>query len=138
MTESGFNPKARRSLVALVGELPGQIGALVNAELAAFKAELAGKAKNFGLGAALFVVAGLLLFFAVAVFIATAIIALALVLQLWFAALIVGVALLVVAVVLALIGLNRVKKATETDPNGVRESLRQDLDALKGVGEYDN
>jgi hypothetical protein len=86
----------------------------------------------------LFVVAAVLLFFAVAVFIATAIIALSLVLQLWLAALIVGVALLVIAVILALIGVNRVKKATETDPNGVRGSIRQDVDALKGVGSYDN
>jgi VIT1/CCC1 family predicted Fe2+/Mn2+ transporter len=138
VTDSGFNPKARRSLAALIGELPGQIGALVSAELATFKAEMAGKAKNFGLGAALFVVAAVLLFFAVAVFIATAIIALSLVLQLWLAALIVGVALLVIAVILALIGVNRVKKATETDPNGVRGSIRQDVDALKGVGSYDN
>jgi hypothetical protein len=49
-----------------------------------------------------------------------------------------AIALLVVAVILALIGVNRVKKATETDPNGVRSSLRHDVDALKGVGEYDN
>jgi hypothetical protein len=137
VTNTGFNPKTRRSLAELISELPAQVGALVSAELAAFKAEMAGKAKNAGIGAGLFVGAALFLFFAVSVLVATAVIALALVLPLWLSALIVGVVLLVIAVILALIGLNRVKAATKTDPDGVRGSIRHDVDALKGVGEYE-
>lgn len=137
MTTTGFNPKTRRSLAELLGELPAQVGALVSAELAAFKAEMAGKAKNAGIGAGLFVGAALFLFFALGVFIATAVIALALVLPLWLSALIVGVVLLLIAGILALIGMNRVKAATKTDPDGLRGSIRHDVDALKGVGEYE-
>ena len=138
MTSSGFNPKSKRPLLALIGELPGQISALVKAELDAFKAEFATKAKNVGVGAALLVLAGVFLFFALGVFVALAVIALALVLPLWLATLIVAVVLLLIAVILVLIGVNRVKAATKPDPEGVHASIRHDVDAFKGVGEYDH
>ena len=131
MSNSGFNPKTKRSLFALIGELPGQISDLVKAELEAFKA------KNVGIGVALFAGAALFAFFAICVLIALAIIALALVLPLWLATLIVGVTLLVIAVVLVVIGMNRLKKGTSHDPQGVTASIRHDVDALKGVGEYE-
>ncbi len=138
MSNSGFNPKIKRSLFALIGELPGQIGDLVKAELAAFKADLADKAKNVGLGIALFAAAGLFAFFAVIVLIALAIIALALVMPLWLATLIVAVVLLVIALILALVGRSRIKAGTTQDPEGVRASIRHDVDAFKGVGKYDH
>lgn len=138
MTDTASNPKTRRSLASLLGELPSQIGDLVRAELAGFKAELTEKIKGVGIGAGLLAGAALFLFFAGCVFIATAIIALALVLPLWLSALIIAVVLLIIAVALALIGLKKVKKATATDPNGVRASIRDDIDALKGVGEYEH
>jgi uncharacterized membrane protein len=138
VTTSGYNPKSKRSLFALIGELPAQVSDLVRAELDAIKAELSEKAKNFGVGAGLFAGAAFFGFFAFAVLIALAIIALALVLPLWLSALIVAVVLLAIAAVLALIGVQRVKKATAPDPEGVRASIRQDVDAIKGVGEYDH
>ena len=138
MTSSGFNPKSRRPLLTLIGELPGQVSALVKAELEAFKSELAAKAKNFGIGAGLFVVAAVFAFFAAGVLVALAVIALDLVLPLWLAALIVAVVLLLIATILALVGVNRVKAATKPDPEGVHASLRRDVDAFKGVGEYDH
>ena len=134
---TGFNPKSRQSLFALIGELPGQISDLVKAELDAFKAEFAAKAKNIGLGAGLFIVAGVFAFFATGVFIALAVILLALVLPLWLATLIVAVVFLLLAVILVLIGINRVKTATAPDPGGVHASIRHDVDAFKGVGQYE-
>lgn len=138
MGNTGFNPKSKRSLFALIGDLPGQIGDLVTGELAAFKAELAGKAKNIGLGVALLAAAGVFALFAVSVLIALAVIALAIVLPLWLATLIVAVFLLLIAVILALVGLRRVKAATAPDPEGVRASIRHDVDVFKGVGKYDH
>lgn len=138
MSNTGFNPKSKRSLFALIKDLPGLIGDLVKSELAAFKAELAGKAKNFALGIALFAAAGVFLFFAVSVLIALAVIALALVLQLWLATLIVAVVLLLITMILVLVGLHRVKAATAADPEGVRASIRLDVDVFKGVGDYDH
>lgn len=138
MSTSGYNPKSKQSLLTLVSELPGQITALIKAEIDAFKADISGKAKNVGLGIGLFVGAAVFAFFAIIVFIALAVIALDLVLPLWLAALIVAVALLLVAVILALIGLNRVKKGTKHDPDGVTASIQRDVDAFKGVGQYEH
>lgn len=134
---TGFNPKSRQSLFALIGELPGQISDLVKAELDAFKAEFASKAKNIGLGAGLFIVAGVFVFFATGVLVALFVILLDLVLPLWLATLIVAVVFLLLAAVLVLIGVNRVKAATAPDPGGVHASLRHDVDAFKGVGQYE-
>lgn len=138
MSTSGFNPKTKQSVFTLIGELPGQVSNLVKAELAAFKAEMAGKAKNVGIGVGLFAVAGVFAFFATGVLVALAVIALALVLPLWLAALIVFVALLLVAVILVLIGVNRVKAGTASNPEGVTASIRADVDALKGLGDYEH
>jgi len=138
VSTSGYNPKSKQSLLTLISELPGQITALIKAEIDAFKADISGKAKNVGLGIGLFVGAAVFAFFAIIVFIALAVIALDLVLPLWLAALIVAVALLLVAVILALIGLNRVKKGTKHDPDGVTASIQRDVDAFKGVGQYEH
>ncbi|WP_158253859.1 phage holin family protein [Cryobacterium sp. N22] len=138
MSNSGYNPKSKQSLFTLLSELPGQIVDLVKAEIDAFKADISGKAKNVGIGLGLFVGAAVFGFFAICVFIALAVIALDLVLPLWLAALIVAVALLLIAVILALIGLNRVKTGTRHDPDGVTASIQKDVDAFKGVGEYEH
>ena len=138
MTDNSFNPKTKKSLGTLVSELPGQLSTLARAEVDAFKSEMSGKAKNFGVGIGLFVAAAVLLFFSTGVFIALAVIAIALALPLWLSALIVAVALLLIAVILALIGLNRVKVASAKDPDGLGASIRHDVDAIKGVGNYEH
>lgn len=138
MTHTGFNPKTRRPLGELLGELPAQVRDLARAEIDIVKAELSAKAKNAGVGAGLLAGAAFFGFFSFAVLIALAIIALDLVLPLWLATLIVAAVLIAIAVILALVGVSRVKKATETDSDGVRASLRQDLDAFKGVGQYEH
>ncbi|MET0955442.1 phage holin family protein [Cryobacterium arcticum] len=138
MSNSGYNPKSKQSLFTLLSELPGQITALIKAEIDAFKADISGKAKNVGIGLGLFIGAAVFAYFAVLVFIAVAVIAIDLALPLWLSALIVAVGLLLVAVILALIGLNRVKKGTRHDPDGVTANLQKDVDAFKGVGDYDH
>ncbi|WP_166788013.1 phage holin family protein [Cryobacterium adonitolivorans] len=138
MSNSGYNPKSKQSLFTLLSELPGQIVDLVKAEIDAFKADISGKAKNVGIGLGLFIGAAVFAFFSIVVFIALAVIALDLVLPLWLAALIVAVALLLIAVILALVGLSRVKKGTRHDPEGVTASIQKDVDAFKGVGDYEH
>ncbi len=68
---------------AVVHRLSEQIPELVRSEMRLAQAELTQKGKRAGLGIGMFSVAGLLAVFAVAVLIATAIIALDLVLPLW-------------------------------------------------------
>ena len=81
-------------LGALVHRLSEQIPELVRSELRLAQAELTQKGKKAGLGIGMFSAAGLLAFFGVATLIATAVLALALVLPAWAAALIVAVVLL--------------------------------------------
>ncbi len=137
MTNSDFNPKSKRSVFALLADLPGQIRALIQAEIDAFKAEMALKAKNVGIGIGLIAGAAALIFFATLVLVALAVIALALVVPLWLSALIVAVALLLVAAILIGIGVNRIRAGTALKQSGVGANIREDIDALKGVGRYE-
>ena len=80
---------------ALVHRLSEQIPELVRSEMRLAQAELSEKGKKAGLGIGMFSAAGLLAFLGLCVLITTAILALALVLPAWAAALLVAVVLLV-------------------------------------------
>ncbi|WP_223693328.1 phage holin family protein [Leifsonia poae] len=127
-----------RSLFALIGDLPRLLIALLKAELDHLKTELAAKAKYAGVGIGLFAVAGALLFFALGVFVAAAVLGLAVVLPAWLAALIVAVALLIIAAVLVLIGVSSLKRMNGVAPQQTIASIREDTEAFKGMGKYDN
>jgi O-antigen ligase len=133
-----FEPKDSRSLVGLMRELPGQFAALAKAELAQFSAELKKKAIHAGLGMGTIAIALLLLFFMLAVLIAAAVLALALVFPAWLAALIVAAALLVIAVIFALVGVAAFKRVPPLMPTDSVASVKEDLNAIKGMGKYDN
>jgi uncharacterized membrane protein YqjE len=120
------------TLGRLVHDLSEQTSALVRSEVELAKAELAAKGKSAGIGAGLFGGAGMLAFFGVAVLVATAILALDLVLPAWAAALIVAVVLLAAAGVAALLGKNKVGEATPAAPERTRDNVKQDVDTLKG------
>lgn len=118
-------------LSAILGDLRAQFTRLVRGELALLKKELTGKLVRLGVGIGMFVVAALLAFFAVAVLVAAAVLAVALVLPAWLAALLVGVALLVVAALLALFGIRSLKRAMPPLPEETIASVRADLRVLK-------
>lgn len=124
----------KRSIFRLIGDLPGYIVDLVKSELEQLKAEVLGKLKAAGIGIGLLVGASAFLFFALGVFTAAAILGLATVLPGWAAALIVGGILVVIAVILVLIGLSLLKKGVPPTPETTIESVRQDVNALKGSG----
>lgn len=124
-----------RSLLTLIGELPERFSNLIRAEIDQIKAELGYKAKHFGIGAALVVIAGFVGLFLLGTLIATGILALSLVLPGWAAALIVSGVLLLIVLILLGIAWRSFKRGSE--PLETIESVRQDLDAVKGVGDYD-
>ena len=93
-----------------------QIPDLIRSEVKLAQAEVAEKGKRAGVGIGIFSVAGLLAFFAVATLIATAILALALVLDAWLAALVVALLLLAAAGVAAAVGKNKVQQASPPVP----------------------
>lgn len=138
MSESGNNPLnagRRRSLFALIGDLPGLIGDVVRAELEQFKAELSAKGQHIGIGVALIVVAATMAFFGLGVLVACAVLAFALVMPAWLAALVVAAIFFGLAVILILIGRNRIQAGLAKSDLDV--DLARDFDALKGEGNYD-
>ncbi|MDP3968744.1 MAG: phage holin family protein [Nocardioides sp.] len=115
----------------LVSRLSEDMSRLIRDELRLAQAEMTTKAKHAGIGVGLFGTAGLIAFYAGGVLIATAILALALVLDAWLAALIVGVVLLAAAGVAGLVGKKQVDQATPPVPTEAVESVQRDIDAVK-------
>jgi Putative Actinobacterial Holin-X, holin superfamily III len=116
---------------ALVHDLSQQTAQLVREEIALAKAELQQKGKHAGIGIGLFSGAGLLAFFGAACLIATAILALALAMPSWLAALVVTLVLFAAAGMAALVGKKQVQQATPPKPEQTIDNLPRDVQAVK-------
>ena len=123
---------ADASIGELMGQLSTQTSRLIRDEIRLAQKEFQESAKHAGIGAGLFSVAGLLAFFGVATFIAAAVAALSLVLEVWAAAAIVGVVLVIAAGIAALVGRSQANEATPAVPRTV-ETLKEDVQELKGA-----
>jgi uncharacterized membrane protein YqjE len=119
-------------LGALVHRLSEQIPELVRSELRLAQAEMTEKGKRAGLGVGLFSAAGLLAFLGLATLVATAILALALVLPAWAAALVVAAVLFVGAGLVALGGKKEVQQATPPAPERAIAGVHEDVATIKG------
>lgn len=129
--EPGVDGPQNESTAQLIATATEQLGQLVRQELELARAELTQSAKRAGTGAGLFGGAGLVALYGVGVLIATAIIALGLVLPLWLAALLVGLVLLAVAGVMALVGKKQVTQVTPPAERTV-ENVKADIDTVTG------
>jgi uncharacterized membrane protein YqjE len=132
---NGFDPEithpGEQSTGELVSRLSQDLTQLVRDELRLAQIEVSGKARNAGIGAGMFGGAGLLALYGVGVLFATAIIALALVLPTWSAALVVGVVLLAAAGIAALLGKKRVAESAPPVPDRAVDSVKADVDAVR-------
>jgi len=129
--EARRQPDAEAPIGELMSRLSQEMSSLVRGEMELARLELTEKAKHAGTGVGAFGAAGIVALYGIGVLIATAILALALVLDAWLAALIVGVVLLAVAGVMAMVGKKQVAEATPMTPERTTESVKQDLDAVK-------
>jgi uncharacterized membrane protein YqjE len=120
-----------RSTAELLRQLSEQTGDLVRKEMELAKAELRVKGKAAGLGAGMFGGAGLVALYAVGALTACAILALAIVVDAWLAAMIVGVAYAAIAGILALTGKKKVEQATPPVPEQAIESTKEDVEWTK-------
>jgi hypothetical protein len=115
----------------LVKDLSEQVSRLVKDELRLAQAEMTRKGKQAGLGAGLLGGGGMAAWFGVGCLVACAIIAIAGVLAAWLAALIIGVALLLVAGIAALLGKGRLRRAGPPVPQEAIGNVRADVGEVK-------
>jgi uncharacterized membrane protein YqjE len=139
MTETTGSPSRSRgvndadpTLGALVNQLSTEVPELIRSEIRLAQAEMAEKGKRAGIGIGMFSGAGLLGFFGFGTLLATIILALALVMDAWLAALIVTVVLFIGAAVLALVGKSKVQEATPAVPERAVEGVKEDIATVKG------
>lgn len=129
------SPGSRPTVGELVGTLAEHLSTLIRNEIRLAKAEMAQKAVAAGVGIGLFVTAGLLALYAIAVLLAAAVLGLANAVPAWLAALIVGVVLLLVVGVLALLGKKALERSTPPVPERAQASIKADIEAVKeGLG----
>ena len=133
MTDPVTPPSTGRSDASvgeLVAQLADQTTTLVRDEMQLAKVEMVASVKAAGIGAGLFSVAGLIALYGLGALIATAILALALVVDAWLAALIVTAVLFVIAAIAALIGKSQVSKV-QTKPEAAIGEARATIDDVK-------
>jgi MFS family permease len=129
--EANKKPAADRSVGELVTDLTDEVKRLVRDEMRLAAVELRRKGKKMGAGAGLFGAAGLLALFGGGALVAAAVLALALVVPGWLAALLVAVALFLVAGIAALVGKKEVTQAVPPVPEEAITGVREDVDTVK-------
>ncbi|MEV7548912.1 phage holin family protein [Amycolatopsis sp. NPDC089917] len=129
--EAHRKPSGERSVGELVSDLGDEVKRLVRDEMRLAVFELRGKGKRMGLGAGLFGAAGIFALFGLATLIAAVVLALALVMPAWLAAVVTGAALLLIGGLAALVGKKEVASATPPVPEEAIEGVREDVDTVK-------
>jgi hypothetical protein len=119
------------STAELLTRLSDQSGRLVRDELALLRLELNGKIRRFGRGAVLFSAAGVLAWFGFGALGAAAVLALALALPAWLAALVVTAVLLAGAGVAALVGKKQVDRGMPPAPEHTIDNVQQDVQTVQ-------
>lgn len=120
-----------RPLGELVQDLSRQMSTLIRQEMRLAQAELAEKGRHAGKGAGMFGGAGLVALYGVGALIAAAIVGLGTVIEPWVAAAAIGVALLVIAGILAVTGKKELDEAGPPKPEQTLESVQRDVETVK-------
>lgn len=120
-----------RPVGELLGDFTHETATLISQEMELARAEVGEQVSRATRGATLFGVAAALGLAALGALTACAIIALALTLDAWLSALIVGGALLVVALIAATIGRSRLKAVAPPVPERALESVKRDLQVVQ-------
>ncbi len=115
----------------LIKQLSEQVSLMVRDELKLARLEMTRKGKQAGLGVGMLGAGGLIALYAAACLLTCVVIALSGAVTAWLAALIVGVALLVVSAAAALLGRGRLQKATPPVPDQAVGSLKADVEEIK-------
>src|SRR3984885_7937924 len=115
----------------LVSMLSEQVSVLIRDELKLARLEMTRKGKQEALGAGMFGASGVIAVYGVGCLLACAIIAISGVVAAWLAALIVGAALLAAAGCVALLGKQRLARATPPVPEQAVADVKADIEEVK-------
>jgi len=121
----------------LVVDASRDVSSLIKHEIELAKSELKVSVRAGGIGIGLFAGAAVFGYFGALALLATVILVLSVWLWPWLAALIVTVLLFVAAGILALIGVRRLQRGVPPVPQSSIDSVKSDVQAFKGVGNYD-
>lgn len=130
MTRPGQNQE--HSTGELVKTMTEQVSVLIRDELKLAQLEMTSKGKQAALGAGMFGASGVVALYGVGCLLACAIIAISGAVAAWLAALIVGVVLLAAAGLAALLGKQRISKATPPLPEQAVADVKADVEEIKG------
>jgi Flp pilus assembly protein TadB len=125
MSEMGESGDGEPSAAELVTRLSEQVSRLIRDELQLALTELKQKAKRAGIGGGLIGAAGAVALLGLGALMIAAIVALARLLPLWAAALIVGGAALLLAGLLASLGIDQLKSAIPPTPEQAIASIKR-------------
>jgi hypothetical protein len=120
-----------QSIAELIKQVSEESSRLLRGELKLAQAEMTEKAKTAGVGIGAFGAAAVLGWLALGCFLATAILALALVFPAWLGALIVAIVVAIAAGIAALVGKKKVAKAPPPVPTQAVESVKKDIEKIK-------
>ena len=124
-------PGGEHSTGELVTMMSEQVSVLIRDELKLAQLEMTSKGKQVALGAGMFGASGMAAVYGVGCLLACAIIAIAGVVPAWLAALIVGAVLLATAGIAALVGKQRLQRATPPLPEEAVASTKADVEEIK-------
>lgn len=133
MSSATGSTPPKRSLFALLADVPRLIIDLFRQELEALKQEFVDKAKAAGIGIGFLIAAAVFAFFLFGVLITAAILGLAVVFPPWLAALIVAGGLLIIVAVLVAIGVVSLRRGMPPAPTDTIESIKEDVRVIKGT-----
>jgi membrane protein len=129
--EQGQVSGADASVGQLVERLSGQVSALVRDEMALATAEMKRKGAQAGVGIGIGGVGAVVALLGLGALVAAAVLGLASVLAAWLAALLIGLALLVLAGVISGFGITQVRHSAPPVPEQAMQSTKRDIETVK-------
>ena len=125
-------PEGKRSLFALITELPYLMGQLIRAELELLRQELIARLKGTGIGLGLLIVALNLVVAFVLLLVLAGVFALALLMPTWAAALTIAGVVLVIALIVGAIGAKMVAGTGSPLPTRTIDNVKEDIATIRG------
>jgi formate hydrogenlyase subunit 3/multisubunit Na+/H+ antiporter MnhD subunit len=130
-TTTPANGHRNGSIADLTRRVSQDASGLVRAEIELAKDEIAQQVGKMAAGGGMLAVAAFVGLTAFAVFVATVILALSTTMDAWLAALIVGVALVIISAIIALIGRSRLRAGTPPVPPETVQRVKEDVQWVK-------